>query len=61
MHRELEKFECADCGCHFWVPNRNDFDCPNCDAMAYAMGLEEIIKDEKDVTIYGIRDEYGGL
>lgn len=26
-----EKFECADCGCYFWVKDRNDFDCPNCE------------------------------
>jgi len=26
----LEKFECGDCGCYFWVENRNSFNCPNC-------------------------------
>ena len=25
-----EKFECGDCGCYFWVKDRNKFDCPNC-------------------------------
>lgn len=25
-----EKFECADCGCSYRVPDRNDFECPNC-------------------------------
>ena len=24
------KYECGDCGCYFWVEDRNDFDCPNC-------------------------------
>ena len=28
--RMKEKFECGDCGCYFWVENRNDFGCPNC-------------------------------
>ena len=26
-----EKFECMDCGCYFWVNDRNDFECPNCE------------------------------
>jgi len=30
MDKDLEKFECGDCGCYFWVEDRNDFDCPNC-------------------------------
>jgi rubrerythrin len=25
-----EKFECSDCGCFYWVKDRNDFECPNC-------------------------------
>jgi len=25
-----EKFECMDCGCYFWVDDRNNFICPNC-------------------------------
>lgn len=29
----LEKFECDVCGCYFWVIDRNDFICPNCEAM----------------------------
>jgi len=28
---DLEKFECMDCGCYYWVENRNEFDCPNCE------------------------------
>ena len=24
------KFECGDCGCYFWVEDRNNFNCPNC-------------------------------
>ncbi len=28
---DKEKFECGDCGCFFWVENRNDFECPNCE------------------------------
>lgn len=30
LNDDLEKFECEDCGCYFWVENRNDFGCPNC-------------------------------
>ena len=26
-----EKFECGYCGCYFWVEDRNNFDCPNCE------------------------------
>jgi len=25
-----EKFECGDCGCYYWVADRNEFNCPNC-------------------------------
>ena len=25
------KFECDVCGCYFWVENRNNFNCPNCE------------------------------
>lgn len=28
--KQQEKFECMDCGCFFWVDNRNGFECPNC-------------------------------
>ena len=24
------KFECGDCGCYFWVEDRNNFNCPCC-------------------------------
>jgi Zn finger protein HypA/HybF involved in hydrogenase expression len=24
------KFECDICGCYFWVPERDGFECPNC-------------------------------
>ena len=27
--KEQEKFECADCGCFYWVEDRSNFDCPN--------------------------------
>lgn len=26
-----EKFECFDCGCYYWVNDRDDFQCPNCE------------------------------
>jgi len=31
LNDELEKFECDQCGCYFWVDDRNNFDCPNCE------------------------------
>lgn len=27
----MEKFECADCGCYYWVKDRDLFECPNCE------------------------------
>ena len=27
----VEKFECEDCGIYYWVEDRDDFDCPNCE------------------------------
>ncbi len=35
-----EKFECADCGCYFWVEDRNNFKCPNC-----LSNIQDKIKD----------------
>ena len=29
--KEQEKFECADCGCFYWVEDRDIFECPNCE------------------------------
>lgn len=29
--KEVEKFECADCGVYYWVIDRDNFDCPNCE------------------------------
>lgn len=28
----MEKFECADCGCYYWVKDRDLFECPNCES-----------------------------
>jgi len=28
--KDKVKYECVDCGCFFWVEDRNDFECPNC-------------------------------
>ncbi len=30
-HKGKEKFECGDCGCYYWVKDRNNFSCPNCE------------------------------
>ena len=29
--KNKEKFECNECGCYYWVKDRNKFDCPNCE------------------------------
>jgi len=29
--KDKVKFECADCGCYYWVESRNNFECPNCE------------------------------
>ena len=31
MIKEVEKYECADCGVYYWVIDRNEFECPNCE------------------------------
>lgn len=28
---ELEKYECYDCGVYYWVIDRDNFECPNCE------------------------------
>lgn len=28
--KEVEKYECHNCGVYYWVIDRDDFDCPNC-------------------------------
>tara|TARA_R100001244_G_scaffold60743_1_gene51008 strand:+ start:1268 stop:1465 length:198 start_codon:yes stop_codon:yes gene_type:complete len=43
--KDKEKFECADCGCFYWVNDRDEFECPNCDNLQ----LEKDIKN----NLYG--------
>jgi hypothetical protein len=31
--KNQEKFECADCGCFYWVEDRSNFECPNCEVV----------------------------
>tara|TARA_R110000787_G_scaffold140299_1_gene253847 strand:+ start:213 stop:485 length:273 start_codon:yes stop_codon:yes gene_type:complete len=38
--KEQEKFECADCGCFYWVEDRSNFDCPNCESLM-KLGFDE--------------------
>lgn len=33
LNANTEKFECADCGCFYWVEDRSNFDCPNCEQL----------------------------
>ena len=41
----LEKFECADCGCYFWVEDRNNFDCPNCEQKLNDETMKELTNE----------------
>ena len=34
-----EKFECADCGCVYWVDDRDSFECPNCESAGQRLRL----------------------
>lgn len=29
--KEIEKYECHDCGVYYWVIDRDNFECPNCE------------------------------
>ena len=40
--KDQEKFECADCGCFYWVKDRDEFECPNC----------EQLKEIKNIDFY---------
>ena len=31
MIKEVEKYECHHCGVYYWVIDRDDFECPNCE------------------------------
>ena len=42
--KQKEKFECYECGVYYWVNDRDDFDCPNCEDFLN-------IIDEKNNTI----------
>jgi len=42
----MEKFECSDCGCNYWVDDRNNFDCLNCEQLAQ---IDDIWKLEKKI------------
>lgn len=42
----LEKFECPNCGCYFWVKDRSSFECPNCEEDSF-----EEINDKCDDEI----------
>lgn len=51
----MEKFECAKCGCYFHVEDRDNFNCPNCEAkeekISFSLAIEiinDIITDYKD-------------
>ena len=32
--KDKEKFVCSDCGCSYWVKDRNNFNCSNCEDKA---------------------------
>lgn len=37
-HEDKVKFECGDCGCYYWVNDRNNFVCPNCEDKKVCLG-----------------------
>ena len=50
----MEKFECGDCGCFYWVEDRSNFDCPNCDQTEInlnqiTMKVKELIKQLQEI------------
>ena len=45
--KDQEKFECADCGCFYWVEDRSNFECPNCEQL-----YMEQFKEIKNIDFY---------
>jgi len=49
MNKENKvKFECGDCGVYYWVEDRNNFECPNC---------EDKLNDETMKELTGLTDK----
>ena len=49
MNKENKvKFECGDCGVYYWVEDRNNFECPNC---------EDKLNDETMQELTGLTDK----
>jgi len=49
MNKENKvKFECGDCGVYYWVEDRNNFKCPNC---------EDKLNDETMQELTGLTDK----
>jgi len=49
--KNQEKFECGDCGCFYWVDDRDIFECPNCEQMEfidYQNNRKEMLNNEKN-------------
>lgn len=47
-HEGKEKFECGDCGVYYWVEDRNNFNCPNCEDKR---GEDNLTKKEKLIKL----------
>jgi len=48
----LNKFECFKCGCYFWVKDRNNFDCPNCETLKQSeQETKEFIQEQANENI----------
>jgi len=55
--KDIEKFECGDCGCFYWVKDRDEFECPNCEQLS--METDICIMCENDFVIGETGNELG--
>lgn len=49
MKAKKEKFECDTCGCYFYVKDRNNFMCPNCESEC--VECKRMFKQERDLQL----------
>ncbi len=54
----MEKFECGDCGCFYWVKDRNDFDCPNCEQIDLWLKADEENRKHNIDKALKLKDEF---